>query len=54
VTLGDPLALNVRLKADISDQVEALFFRKRSASRAIEIERRIIGHFGFLPHFGPR
>jgi hypothetical protein len=49
--LGDPLALNVRLKTEISGQVATLFFRHGSANRTIEIERRIISHLGSFTAF---
>ena len=51
--LGDPLALNVRLKAEASGQIETLLFRHRSANWAVEIERRKIVHLGFFTAFRP-
>lgn len=51
--LGDPPAFNMRLEAETSGQVKTLLLGYRSANWAIEIERRIIGHWRFSTAFRP-
>jgi hypothetical protein len=55
VIFGDPIALNVRRRTEISVHQDAPFSRRCSANRTLEIERRIIpGHASLLPLFGQR
>jgi hypothetical protein len=53
VIFGDPIALNVRRRTEISAHQDAPFCRRCSADWTLEIERRIIvGHASLLPLFG--
>jgi hypothetical protein len=54
VTLGDPLALNVRLKTENSGHVETPYLRHGTASGTTEIERGIIVHWNCLQLLGLR
>jgi hypothetical protein len=55
VIFGDPIALNVELRTEISTHHGAHFFGRCSADWTLEIERRIIhGHASLLPLFGQR